>query len=265
MSSENHTIVILNEPLVERNIYRFLMHLGLIATLGMIVVYLLELLIYPQYIYTMLAEGLIPALVYNNQLNLVHSMDFIMTISIGLGFFGAFAKYGKRSGYIFLLLYIFPIISLQQSIGYFLIGITTIDESLIWNITEMGLEIGKSVILALLLYHNLWSVSKKQAVGSISLTLVASQLVRFVWRFSTQHLAPVYDFSSYDITQWTVVGSFDNTMFIVIPQILGAIICAIIFAAFFVYENRKEQQSVNEGLRNKEVIGSTPTEFIISR
>lgn len=202
----------------------------------------------------MLTEGFIPSLVFNEQLNLIHSMDSIISIGIGLGFFGLFAKYGRKSGYIFLLVFIFPIFSLQQFFVDFMIGVTSLDESLIWYVSATGPAIGKGAILTLLLYLALKPVTEKRIIGVSSLVFVISQVAEVIWYFSTRHLAPIYDFTNPDFTQWTVVGSFENTMFIVIPYILGAIVCAIIFAALFVFEIRKDNRSVDENFREKEVI-----------
>jgi len=252
-------IAVLDEPLVERRIYRFLMYLGLIALLGTIMIYLIELVIYPPFIQVMLTEGMLPSLSYNSQLNLIHSFDSLILISIGLGFFGIFAKYGKKSGYVFLLLFVFPIFSLQPSIAGFVIGITGIDNFLIWYLSAWGPAIGQSLVLAILLYHSLEPVIGRRITGLVSLTLATSQISQVVWYFSTRHLAPVYDF-----VNWTVEGSIANTLLVCIPIIIGAITCVIIFVAFFVITIRKEWKSIDTIHQTKEVMDNIPKEIVIS-
>jgi hypothetical protein len=265
MSSKDNIITVLDEPLVEKNIYRFFMYVGFIALLGALVIYLMELVIYPQYWHVMLTEGLYQSLVFNEQLNLIHSLDTIITVSVGLGFFGIFAKYGRKSGYIFLLLFIFPIFSFQQIIFDFFAGVTTIDASVIAYMSGMGPAIGKSVILAFLLFHALWLVADKRVLGISISTLVASQIAQVVWHYSTLHLAPIYDFSHFDFTQWTVTGTLENAMTIGIPRILGAIVFAIVFATFMVFEIRNDKESVEERFEETEVIESTSKGIVISR
>lgn len=259
MSSQNEMIGVLDEPLVERNIYRLLMYLGLIALLGALMIYLIELVIYPQFIQVMLTEGMLPSLIYNSLLNLIHSLDSLIIISIGLGFFGIFAKYGKKSGYIFLLLFVFPIFSLQPFIGDFVIRITGIDNFLIWYVSAWGPAIGKSLILAVLLYHSLEPVIGRRTIGFVSLTLATSQISQVVWYFSTRNIAPVYDF-----VNWTVEGSIANTLLVCIPIIIGAITCVIIYVTFFVIAIRKEWKSVDVIHQTKEVIENIPKEIVIS-
>lgn len=264
-SYDEEMVTVIDGPLVERRTYRFLMYLGLIAMFGSIVVYLLELVIYPQYIHTMLTDGLLPALVFNVQLNSVHSMNSLILLFMGLGFLGVFAKHGRKSGYLFLLVLILPLIIHPQFMVDFIIGVTAIDESLVWSVAIMGPAIGTSVILAFLLYQGLGSISNKRFIGLVSLTFVASQVAYVVWRFVTQHLAPVYDLMHFDVTQWTVTGSIENAMFITMPRIVGAIVCAIIFAAFLIYEIRTDDYTSGELQQEKEMIDDTSMEIVISK
>ena len=119
------------------------------------------------------------------------------------------------------------------------------------------------VVLALLLYLVLGSIIDKKIIGLTSLTFVISQVAQVVWYFSTRHLAPVFDFTNYNPTFWTVEGTFENAMFIVIPRIWGAIVCAIIFASLFLLEIKKEKESVEEHLHRMDVKENTPKEIVI--
>ncbi|TFH06794.1 MAG: hypothetical protein E4H14_09975 [Candidatus Thorarchaeota archaeon] len=259
------TITVNNEPLVEQKTYRSFMYIGFIGLLATIIIYVFELMIYPEYIYATFTEGFIPALRYNVQLNFMHSMDVFFRLCIGLGFFGLLAKYGKSSGYIFPILLLQPQYILQMPLFDLLVAITQFEEALILELSAFILTVGEGVVLGVLLFISLRSVSNKWKIGLASFTFVVSHVSLDVWSFATRHLAPVYDFTNPDFTQWTVEGSFGNTMFIVIPRVLGAIVCAIIFAALLAYEIRTDVHPSGELQQEKEMIDDTVMEKVISR
>jgi len=214
--------------LTNAKLERYFLLLGLGGLCTSLAVLVLDLVLYPNYILALLdGEWSYIIISESNVLQLLHFLDAVNLVLIGLGFFSLFSKYEVKEKYVFLFLYLFPAFDPFAMI-LFPYGGYMIFDLQYYEIIDYFRVVFTTIIASYILFNSRDRIPNTRIVTYASLMLALTKIAPFSLYFITSPLRLHYDEALHHVVG-TLVGPLSIIGLSQIPAILSIIFCGILF------------------------------------